>query len=843
MKKILGLILLCFFTVELFSSEPILVQEDNKLTNIKSTLNNEFDLNLSNEEKEYLKNKKVLKVSNLANLPPFNFNENNIPKGYSVDYLKLMEKYLGTKIEFVSKNSWIQFLDMLKNNEIDIIPHLAITDERKKYYEFTNFSHIEYVTGIVVNKNSNIKSINDLNDKIIAVTKKSFIHTYLKNKFPNQSLYLASSTSEALNAVLLGQADVAVGSLPILNYIIQKEWLSNVKTIFLADIGLERKTALHMAVSKDNLLLKSILEKVNLIIPHNEVVRLKQKWMNLSDVGNNLTNEELIYLKNKKVIKICVLPNWLPFEQIDASGKHKGMGADFMDIISKHINTPIKLVPTKEWKDSLENIKDRKCDVLPVAMDIPGRRDIMNFTKPYISEPFVIATKVSKLFVKDTLSLSNKKIGIVKGYAFEDVLKEKNPLIKIVNVSDTKEGLEKVRNGELFGYVDTMPTIGYAIQRYSFFDLKIAGKLEFDVNLSIASRNDESLLNTIMQKALDSIPAEKRRTIVEKWIEIKVAQEFDYTLLWQISILFLLIVLIVLYKNRMVVHLNKSLIESKHETDERQEMIDKYVLILTTDIHGIITSVSDAYCKHTGYTKDELIGKDNSITNHPDMGDEFFNELWETIKNNKIWCGEVKNIRKDGSVLWLNMYIEPIMKNNTKIGYRSISEDITNKKRIEELSITDKLTELYNRMKLDEVMLVRIEEYKRYNTQFSIILADIDDFKSVNDTYGHDVGDHVLKVIAKTLKDNIRLTDVVGRWGGEEFLIICKHTDLEEAKIAAEKIRKKIEDIKFDNIGQKTISVGVSQYLEDDTVKTIFKRVDDALYLAKNSGKNIVVTL
>jgi diguanylate cyclase (GGDEF)-like protein/PAS domain S-box-containing protein len=477
-------------------------------------------------------------------------------------------------------------------------------------------------------------------------------------------------------------------------------------------------------------------------------------------------------------------------------------------------------------------------------MNIPSRIGSMNFTKPYVLEPFVIATKTDKLFVKDIQVLSNKKIGIVKDYAFIDVLKEKNPLISIINVKNTKEGLERVSSGELFGYIDALPTIGYAIQRYSYFDLKIAGKLESNIMLSIASRSDEPLLNTIMQKSLDSIPEEQKRTLIEKWIEIKVTQEFDYKLLWQISAVFLLIVLIILYKNRAVMILNKDLLKARYEIEEQQSMVNKYVLILTTDTKGIITDVNEAYCKATGYTKDELIGQKHTLIRHSDISENFFEELWNTIINNEIWSGEIKSLKKDGSTIWFNIYIEPIIKAaGNKIGYRAISEDITDKKRIEELSITDKLTGLYNRMKLDEIMQIKIEGFKRYKMSFSIIILDIDDFKKVNDTFGHDIGDKVLKTIAFIMQKNLRVSDIVGRWGGEEFLILCENTNITQAQIVAENLRKTIEKTNFDIVKNKTVSLGVSEFTESDNAHTIFKRVDDALYKAKNSGKNKTVIL
>ncbi|WP_368031234.1 transporter substrate-binding domain-containing protein [Arcobacter sp. s6] len=844
-------ILIISFLFILNASQNISIPQEsdiNKKNFLTSQIINENikNLSLTNEEKEYLKNKKVLTVANVDTLPPFNFYENGKAKGYSVDYMELVGDYLDIEIKFISHKSWDDYLQMLKNNEIDLIPHVAITKEREEYFSFTNFNHIEYTTGIAVNKNSNVNSMKDLNNKLIAVTNNSFLHNYLKEKFPEYSLLLTSSIGKAIQTLSMGESNAVIGSLPTLNYYIQKNWLSNVKTITVDDFGTSLKTNLPMAVHKDNLILKSILEKVNSEINHSEIAKLKEKWMNISTLdykNDDIELEELNYLKSKKNIKICVLPNWLPFEQINEKGKHIGIGADIMNIISMYIDKPIELVPTNEWLQSLQNIRDRKCDVLPVAMNVPSRRDAMNFTEPYVSEPFVIATKMDKLFIKDSSSLSNKKIGIVRSYAFIEVLKQKNPSIQIIEVSDTKEGLEKVSNGELYGYIDTMPTIGYGIQKYSMFDLKIAGKLEFNIELSIASRNDEPILNTIMQKALDSISEEHKRTIIGKWVEIKVSQEFNYKILWQISALFLFIVLAILYKNRAIILLNKELVKVKNEIEEQQKMVNKYVSILSTDKTGIITDVNESFCNVIGFSKEELIGFTHDVMKHPNMNNEFFAKMWNAISNNQVWSGEITNLKKDKSTIIFNMYIEPIFKNGEKIGYRSISEDITDKKRIEELSVTDKLTGLYNRLKLDELMLIKIEEFRRYKIDFSIILLDIDNFKKVNDTYGHDVGDYVLQTIAKILKSHIRITDIVGRWGGEEFIIICNNTNLNNSKILAENIRKIIENTKFDKIGTKTVSLGLSQFQKDDNIKTIFKRADDALYEAKTTGKNKVCTL
>lgn len=159
------------------------------------------------------------------------------------------------------------------------------------------------------------------------------------------------------------------------------------------------------------------------------------------------------------------------------------------------------------------------------------------------------------------------------------------------------------------------------------------------------------------------------------------------------------------------------------------------------------------------------------------------------------------------------------------------------------LSITDKLTEIYNRAKLDKTLQEEFNRSKRYKTEFSVILIDIDFFKKVNDTFGHQIGDDVLKESAQVLKDSIRLTDVLGRWGGEEFLIISPQTNLEGAVKIAEHINNAIKLYKFKTYPNKvTMSIGVASYFEDmSKIEEILLNADKSLYKAKENGRDRVV--
>jgi len=281
--------------------------------------------------------------------------------------------------------------------------------------------------------------------------------------------------------------------------------------------------------------------------------------------------------------------------------------------------------------------------------------------------------------------------------------------------------------------------------------------------------------------------------------------------------------------------------KSKHELEKYLQIIDTHVITSSTDLKGIITEVSAAFCKISGYTKEELIGKSHNIVRHSDMPLSLYKELWSTLKKGISWYGEMKNRRKDGSTYWMETIIEPRYNEEySLVGYTAIRHDITDKKRVEELSITDRLTGLYNRLKLDELFAQYISIAKRHQTPLSIILLDIDKFKSVNDTYGHQVGDSLLQAIAKLLKANVRLEDAVGRWGGEEFLILLPSSNIEAAHLLAEKLRGVIETEDFAYVGSRTASFGVATYHLNDDETSMVARADTCLYLAKENGRNRV---
>lgn len=221
--------------------------------------------------------------------------------------------------------------------------------------------------------------------------------------------------------------------------------------------------------------------------------------------------------------------------------------------------------------------------------------------------------------------------------------------------------------------------------------------------------------------------------------------------------------------------------------------------------------------------------------------------MWNTLLEGKEWVGEIKNRKKNGEIYWVSSIIKPKFKNHKICGYTSISTDITNKKFIEELSITDELTKLYNRRFFNTKIDEEINRAKRENKFISLFILDVDYFKQYNDTYGHQMGDIALEKVAQIFKNKAtRASDFAFRLGGEEFAVLST-LEKEKAVEFAQIIKNEIENLKIEHKNSSvskylTISIGIASNEASNitTSDELYKEADDNLYEAKKLGRNRV---
>ena len=797
-------------------------------------------LSLSDEEIKYLKDNPILKVHNFDSLPPYNFTLNNYPKGFVIDYIQLVGKVLGVKIEFIQNKSLKESFDMLENNQLDILPNIAISDERKKTIDFTNYSLVNFQISLGVNKQSDIKSLSDLKNKKVSVVENFFLEDILKKEYPSIILYKTKNTEEAIEAVASNKADAVIHNLSTIEYWINKNWLSNLKTIALKDDNIQTIVPLHLGVKKDNLVLKSILEKANQNISEKDTRNLVDKWLKNSFYEEiKLSQIEHDYLSKNKTINYCVNSNFMPIERIN-NNSVLGITSDYINIFKEKLNINFNQIEIESTKDGLNKLLTKECDLVTFVQNSDNTNKLVNLSNSHLSFPFVLVTKIDKTFISSLNSLNGKRIAYVDD-TYKEILIKAYPQIEFVKVDSLKQGLKKVKNDEFFGLVEILPVVGHEIQKDFSNSLKISKEIFNNAYFSMATSKDNIILNDILNKLFSSISNENKDSINNNWISVNYEKMVDYEKVLIAGMVFLLIIFIISLKNRQINNINSQM-------KKYIKIVDENVLTSSTDLDGNITYASEAFCEISGYSKDELIGQNHRIIRHSDMKESTYKELWETITSGKTWKGEIKNKKKNGDYYWVKASISPVFDNKGEIiSYTAIREDITDKKIIEEISITDGLTNIYNRRYFDEIFPKIINEAKRKNELVAFVFMDIDHFKQYNDNYGHQKGDEVLINFAACLKQSLhRSSDYTFRLGGEEFAVVYQMETKEKAVEFANNLRKNIENLKIEHKYSSvssyiTASMGlICKNANEIVIDEIYKQADDLLYQAKRSGRNQV---
>lgn len=288
--------------------------------------------------------------------------------------------------------------------------------------------------------------------------------------------------------------------------------------------------------------------------------------------------------------------------------------------------------------------------------------------------------------------------------------------------------------------------------------------------------------------------------------------------------------------------LQKNLYDMNATLQRFVHITDQYVITATTNTKAEIIDVSSAFCRVSGYTKEELLGHNMSIIRHPDTPRGVFDDLWKHLNQGEPWLGEIQNYTKESKSYWLEQTIIPILDTEGNIkSFMSIGVDITAKKALENMAILDSLTNIFNRRKLDQCLKKALVEARTSAQPLSLLLIDIDFFKRVNDTYGHPIGDKVLQELATLIQQASRSNDCFGRFGGEEFMMILPNCTYDEAISQAERLRGLVYHHSFETIGSLSISIGIGSLGEHDSVESLVDKSDHALYEAKRAGRNRVI--
>ena len=401
-----------------------------------------------------------------------------------------------------------------------------------------------------------------------------------------------------------------------------------------------------------------------------------------------LDNEEKRWLSEQGTFTLGVDPSWAPFEFVDDDGKYSGIGSGYIDLTSQRLGVDFKALPGLTWTEVIRKARLGQIDILPTIARTPKREKFLNFTKPYITFPMVIATRKDAAFVDSIAGLEGKRVGVVKGYVSQELIENDHKSVNLVLVKNLSEGLQQLSDGKLDAFVDNLVTITHQIHLLNLSDLKIAAPTQYKFELSRGVRKGLPELIPILNKALQTITARERATIVNSWTAIQVNYGIatSTVLYWAILLIVgaLIIVVLVFYWIRFLQKQKRFVQRSEKRLASIIETAPDGIIVI--DEKGIVQTFSPAAEDIFGYTNDEVIGKNISML-MPDMmaheHDSYLERHLRTGESTIIGRGrEVEGLRKDGEQFAMELTVGKAEVDG-QVTYTGGIRDITERKNIE----------------------------------------------------------------------------------------------------------------------------------------------------------------
>ncbi|WP_320172079.1 transporter substrate-binding domain-containing protein [Maridesulfovibrio sp.] len=492
--------------------------------------------NLSDDELKWLDDHPMITVAVMDAWPPLDYvNDRGNPEGLGVDYVHLLNKRLGGRLQILA-GPFKDNLEAVREKRIDAIMDVTPKKDREPFLDFTTPYMI--IPHVIVGRSDGTKYMNEkeLADKTIALERGFFNVKYFRETYPDAKVVEFPDTLAALEAVARGRADAYVGNRAVAVYLIERYLLSNLEVQGRIKT---KGSVLAIGVRKDWPVLAGILDRALKSIGRREEREILKKWTGQENSPKvELSKSEKLWLRSSPVIRFSVDPDWLPLERIDPkSGQYEGISADLLHMVAKRTGLSLELVPTAKWSDSVKYVRDGRTDMLAAASETAERDEFLDFSNPYIELSNVVVVRQETPFLGSVEDLTGMKVGVSEGNAAHKYLEENYPHLNLVPISGALNGLKMVAEGKCDAYVGTLEVLGYLINQNGLYNLKVALQLPVSRKLCFAARKGLSpQLISILNKGIRSISEKESEAVIRKWISLRVENGIDIWLIIRIAL-------------------------------------------------------------------------------------------------------------------------------------------------------------------------------------------------------------------------------------------------------------------------------------------------------------------
>ncbi len=574
---------------------------------------------------------------------------------------------------------------------------------------------------------------------------------------------------------------------------------------------------------------------------------------------------ERAYLRQLGTVRMCGDPDWPPYEYVGDNGNYEGIAADLIRLIADRTGIQLELIRTADWNESIEFSKSGKCDILVFLNQTPLRDEWLLFTDPYFFDPNVLITRNEHDYISDLSGFSGEVMVLPEGTSIEERIRNDYPNLIILKAKSETEDFRMVEDGRAHMTLRSLTMAAYTIKKGGWFNLKISGEIpDYTNQMRIGVVKDKSLLRTIFNKGVKTITPEDVRNIVNRHVPITMDYRVDYKLIFKIAGGFFLVIglgLIWVFQlrrfNRKLLLLSDQLQRDRDVRIKAEESLresrERYRLLVETAQEGIFVLQNGNLVYHnpmlltiSGYSEEEISGKPFIDFVLEDDRRRAGANYQKRLEGDNI--DQRYNIRahhKNGEIIWLEISGTCLQWNGSPATLNfvtDISERIIIENEMKHMAQHDKLTDLPNRALFSDRLRQALASAQRNNHNTGVLFIDLDEFKPVNDTFGHEVGDKLLQKVARRIQKTLRESDTAARIGGDEFVVLLPVlSSPENAESVGNKIWQDLSrpyQIDGHQVGISS-SIGVAIFPGHGATEIeLLKNADEAMYRIKKSGRN-----
>lgn len=607
------------------------------------------------------------------------------------------------------------------------------------------------------------------------------------------------------------------------------------------------------------------MRNVNLYILFFSALSLFFNALAYGEAGNTdmLSADERAWLaKNQSGLVLAVETGYAPFVFVDEKDQPTGLAHDYMRLLESKIGVHFNQRRFPNLNEIFQAVHNGDVQIVNAVTNTPARAKFLAMTDPFISVPNVIIVSEDRSGQMAEYNLQGLRVSLVKSYAITEHMASRGLHFTPDLVSDDLSALLNVSFGRSDAAVIDLATASYLISEKGISNLRVAGEVKYDVHLAIGTPLAEPVLHGILQKGLNAITEAERFEIKNRWISAAKPQsifkdrQFWFILGGVLAIAFTVLVVILTWNRTL-----RQQVELRKKAEQALQAIinNEPECIKIVDAQGRLTQMNPAgRAMIEADSLEQVAGQPVLNVIAPEYRTAFDNMHKRVIAGEPMQM-EFEVVGLKGGRRRLETHAVP-MQENGEVVHLAITRDITERKRLEDeihqLAFFDALTKLPNRRLLNDRLTQTMAASKRSGCYAALMFLDLDNFKPLNDTYGHALGDALLVEVANRLLSCVREVDTVARFGGDEFVVILGelNTNLPEATsealVVAEKVLASMSSPYSLTISQQgvpdttvehrcSVSIGVAVFIDHEgSPDDIIKWADSAMYQAKESGRS-----